>query len=391
MSLEDRYPSVAYLAARAKRRIPHFIFEYVDSGTGAEAGLARSVDALQRVQMWPGVMAGRFEPEMSVDLWGTRYAAPFGVAPMGMVGLMWPGSEQALAKAAAKAGVPMCLSTMANSNPESVGRHVGDMGWFQLYPPRDPEIREDLLARAKANNWKVLVVTVDVPVGSSRERQRRAGVRLGLPKHPFQVLDVALRWSWLYAVWQHGRPRFWTVEPYTGGPDLKAFGAYLAEQVDMTPSWDYMAELRDLWDGPMVVKGILRPEDAERCVSIGFDGIGVSSHGARQLDAVPAAIDALPAVKAAVGDKAKIIFDSGLRGGLDIARALALGADMCLLGRAFAYGAGALGTKGPAHVIKMLQDDLRNVMVQMAAERLSDLPNRLVDRTGWPRNAPLPA
>ncbi|MEM8740564.1 MAG: alpha-hydroxy acid oxidase [Pseudomonadota bacterium] len=390
MSLEDRYPSVADLAAKARRRIPRFIFEYIDSGTGAEVGLARSLSAFQDIQMWPGVMAGTFEPEMAVELWGTRYAAPFGIAPMGMAGLMWPGTEIALAKAAEKAQIPMCLSTMANANPEAVGRHVGDMGWFQLYPPRDPEIREDLLARAKANGWKVLVVTVDVPVGSSRERQRRAGVRLGLPQQPLQMIDIPFRLPWLYALWQSGRPRFWTVEPYTGGPSLKAFGEYLATQVDMTPSWEYLAELRDIWDGPLVVKGILRPEDAERCIELGVDGIGVSSHGARQLDAVPAAIDALPAVKAVVGDRAKIVFDSGLRGGLDIARAIALGADMCLLGRAFGYGAGALGLKGPAHVAKMLRDDLRNVMIQMGAHGLEDLPGCLVKKEGWPRNTPAP-
>ncbi|GIX15715.1 MAG: alpha-hydroxy-acid oxidizing enzyme [Paracoccaceae bacterium] len=378
MTRDDRYPGLDDLAARARRRIPHFAWEYLDSGTGAERALRRNVEALQRILMWPAINAGRIAPDLSVTLWGRRYAMPFGVAPVGLGGLIWPGAEKALARAAARANIPYVLSTVACMGPEAAGRLADGWGWFQLYPPRDPEIREDLLARARANGWSVLVVTVDVPVGSRRERQRRVGLRLRPPTGPRHLLDMLRRPAWLAALARHGRPRFWTLEPYIGGPDLKAFGTFMAREVDMTPSWDYIAELRDLWHGPLVVKGVLRPEDAERCVALGVDGIGVSNHGARQFDAAPAAIDCLPAIRAAVGQRARIIFDSGLRGGLDIARALALGADMCLLGRAFIWGVAALGAPGADHVVRLLSDDLTNAMIQMGAAGPADLPGRLV-------------
>ncbi|HEU0221006.1 MAG TPA: alpha-hydroxy acid oxidase [Paracoccaceae bacterium] len=378
---DDRnYPGIADLARRARRRVPHFGWEYLESGTGLDQAAARNVAALERVTLWPGILTGRIEPEIAVTLWGETYGRPFGVAPIGTAALIWPGAERALAKAAAEARMPYCLSTVATAGMEIIARHAQGMGWFQLYPPADPDIRDDLLARAKANGYRVLVVTADVPVLSRRERQRKAGVTATLARDPLTYWRILGRPAWALAALRRGAPRFWTLDPYIGGRGGARAAAFISQYFDQVPSWDYLKALRDLWAGPLVLKGVMRPEDAERAVAIGVDGIGVSNHGGRQFDAAPAAIEALPAVKAAVGDRARIIFDSGLRGGLDILRALALGADFCLLGRAFMYGVGALGSRGAAHVAKILTEDLVNNMIQMGVARLDELPGRLAGR-----------
>jgi L-lactate dehydrogenase (cytochrome) len=377
MNIAQAYPSVGDLARRAKARIPHFAWEYLDSGTGLDVSAERNLRALQAIEMWSGINAGTIAPVTETELFGQSYAQPFGVAPLGLSGLLWPGAARFLAAAANAARVPFCLSTFATEGLEEVRRAMGEYGWFQLYPPRDPDVREDLLARAKANNYKVLVVTVDVPVASSRERQRKAGVSV-----PYSGgllwFQAALRPAWSLATLREGPPAFRIVEPYLGGKGAVRTQEWNRKMNELVPEWEYMKTLRDLWKGPLVIKGVLRPEDAERALAIGFDGIGVSNHGGRQFDAAPAAIECLPAVKAVVGTRAKIVFDSGLRSGLDILRALALGADFCLLGRAFYYGVGALGEAGAAHTVKLLADDLKNNMLQMGLVRLADLPSRLV-------------
>ncbi|QDL90771.1 alpha-hydroxy-acid oxidizing protein [Paroceanicella profunda] len=377
-SLDNRFPSIADLRARAAWRIPHFAWEYLDSGTGLDMASERNMSALQGVQMWPGVLHGDVQPRLETEIFGRVFSAPFGMAPVGLTGLMWPGGEKALARAAAAANIPMGLSTVANANPETVGRHVNGNGWFQLYPTKDEDVREDIMARAWGNGFRTLLVTVDVPVGSRRERQRKAGIRVPPAKDLLTVWRAAKCPAWSAALLREGMPRFWTLEPYAGSSAAQTVAEFAGSQFDGVPSWELLARIRDAWKGAVVVKGVMRPQEAERAIALGVDGIGVSNHGGRQFDATPAAITALPAIKAVVGDRAKIVFDSGLRSGLDIARALALGADFCLLGRAFIYGLGALGAPGAAHVIHILRQDLITNMIQMGAESIADLPSALV-------------
>lgn len=375
--LMTRYPTVADLRRRARKRIPHFAWEYLDSGTGAEDCLARNERAFGRVVMIPRFMQGVFEPDVSTSLFGIDYAAPFGIAPVGMTGLMWPGIESILAATAARYRIPLCVSTFATETPEAIAANCGGMGWFQLYPPRDTELRRELLQRARNCGYTALLVTADVPIGSRRERQRRAGVSVPPRITPRTLYHCALRPAWSLATLRHGLPRFRGLEQYVDAADMQFLLDYIGREFGGTLDWEYLEALRGEWDGPLLVKGLLDVGQAEKAAAIGLDGVVVSNHGGRQFDAAPAALDVLPAIKAAVGGEMKIVFDSGVRSGLDVLRALALGADFVLLGRAFIYGIAALGGQGGDHVADILLDDLRNNMIQLGCRGFDELGERV--------------
>lgn len=383
-----RYPSVADLRRRARRRIPFFAWEYLDSGTGGDHGVQRNEAALQQITLTPRLLRGEFTPSIETELFGRTYAAPFGVSPVGLTGLMWPGAEHILAATAARYRIPYGLSTVATQNPETVGRIAGDMGWFQLYPPRDPGVRRDLLERAKRAGFTTLLVTADVPTGSSRERQRRAGVSVPPKVTAAMVWRCAIRPQWTAAtLMAGGRPRFRGLEKYVSARDLQNMSAFIGQGLGGTLDWNYMEAVRKEWDGPIVVKGIMSVADARDALAFGVDGIGVSNHGARQCDGTPAAIDVLPRIADLAAGQAKIVFDSGVRTGLDICRALALGADFVLLGRAFMYGVAALGEAGGDHVAELLINDLKNNMSQLGCAKISELRDRVADldeRTAQP-------
>lgn len=372
-----RYPTVEDLRTRARARLPRFAFEYLDSGTGAEECLARNREAFKRVTFSPRYLRGHFEPDLSAKLFGKRYEAPFGVAPVGLSALIWPGSEACLAAMAGKYGIPYCLSTVGGETIEAIGKAAQGLGWFQLYTPRDEKVTADLLGRAERAGLSTLLVTVDVPVPSRRERMRRAGMAMPPGISPRFVWQAALKPAWTLATLRAGQPRFKTMEPYAPAPDLASVAVYVNEQIHSTLDWDYLARLRDLWKGPLVLKGILSAEDAAQAKKAGVDGLLLSNHGGRQFDAAPAPLDVLGAIRAAVGPEMALLVDSGARSGLDVARALALGADFVLLGRAFLYGVAALGPKGGAHAADILIEELRNVMAQAGIERLADLPGAL--------------
>lgn len=378
-NLLDRYPSIADLRLRARRRIPHFAWEYLDSGTGADECLRRNRASLDAVTLTPEFMKGVFEPDLTTSLFGIDYDVPFGVSPVGLTGLMWPRAEQILARAAAAHRFAYCLSTVATEAPETIGPLANGMGWFQLYPPRNPEIRQDLLLRARDAGFTTVLVTADVPVGSRRERQVKAGVRVPPKITPLMLYRCAIRPAWTLSTLMAGTPRFRGVEKYLDGGDMADMLSFIGTQLGGSLDWEYLKAVRDEWEGPLVLKGVLDVAEAEQAVAIGYDSIMVSNHGARQFDGAPAAIRVLPTIAAAVGDRAKILFDSGVRGGLDIARALALGADFVLLGRAFMYGVAALGRRGGDHVAEILKADLSNNMTQLGCRTLAELRQRIID------------
>ncbi|MFG6562745.1 alpha-hydroxy acid oxidase [Sulfitobacter sp. 1A13421] len=374
MDLHATYPALSDLRCRAQSRLPKFVWEYLDSATGTEATKHRNRAALDRVGLMPSVLHGEFTPDLSVDLMGQKLPLPFGMSPLGMSGLIWPDAEAHLARAAGRAGIPFGLSTVAATCPEDVAPHLGAHGWFQLYPPRDPEIRTDMLARAKAAGFTTLVLTVDVPVASRRERQTRSGLTSPPKLTPRLLAQVAMRPAWAMGMARRGLPHMKMLDKYTEGTATANLPptAHVGYLLRTAPDWDYLHWLRDHWEGPLVIKGVLRPEDATKMEKAGADAIWVSNHAGRQFDAAPASAEALPAIRAAT--KLPVIFDSGVESGLDILRAFALGADFVMLGRAFHFALAALGPRGVDHLIDVLARDLTANMGQLGAQNLRDLP-----------------
>ncbi len=369
----EKYPASIDLEKRAKSRMPHLSWEYLQCGTGDEHALSRNRHAFKDIILTPRPMQGAVVPDLSVELLGQRYGAPFGIAPVGLTGLMWPRAEHILAQAAARYSIPYCLSTVATETPETIGPLVGNMGWFQLYPPKEKAIRADILSRAKNNGFHTLVVTADVPVPSRRERTKRAGLRMPHRMTPRMIFDIFTHPSWTFATLRNGSPRLKTIEKYTDARSKAAVAEYVNSNLGGTFSWDYFKELRDEWTGTLILKGLTHPADAETAVELGADGIIVSNHGGRQFDAIPAAISVLPEIVRSVKGKTHVLFDSGIRSGLDIIKAISLGADFVFLGRTFIYGVAALGKQGGAHTCEMLIDELKNCMIQLGCTGIDDL------------------
>jgi L-lactate dehydrogenase (cytochrome) len=373
--LRRRFPTIEALRRRAKRRVPKFAFDFVDGGEGSEAGIARNAAALQAIELVPRYSVDVDRIAMDVELFGRRYAAPIGIAPMGMGGLAWPGAEQYYAPAAQRARIPFVLASVGSASIEDIARLAPDVFWFQIYrfPRNDHQVTFDLMARAEAAGAHVLMPTVDTPVRPKRLRDLRN--RLAVPFRPNlrTLFEVATSPAWVVSLLKHGTPRFENFVPYAGAnPGTADLAGFAQREVRGSHSWDELKRMRDRWPRAFVVKGIMHPADAERAVALGADGILVSNHGGRQLDGAPATVDVLPAIVRAVGGRATVLLDSGVRTGLDVVRALALGAKAALAGRPFIFSLAALGPDGPRHVIDMLTDETRTALGQLGVCSLGD-------------------
>ncbi|MGB7318090.1 MAG: alpha-hydroxy acid oxidase [Planktotalea sp.] len=379
MNLHSKYPAISDLRQAAQRRIPHFVWEYLDSATGTEATKARNRAKLDEILMMPSILHGEFEADLSTSLLGRKMPLPFGIAPVGMSGLIWPNAERILAQSAAELDVPYTLSTVATRTPEEVADVLGAQGWFQMYPPRDEGIRTDMLNRAKAAGFHTLVLTVDVPVASRRERQLRGGLQQPPKLTPRLLAQVARCPAWALGTARLGMPRMRLMDSYldhvAGQTEGLSSTAHVGYLLRTSPDWEYVQWLRDNWEGHFIVKGVLNAEDAPRLEGAGVDAIWLSNHAGRQFDAAPAAIEVLPQMRAATS--LPLIYDSAISGGLDILRALALGADFVMMGRAWHYALGALGAAGPAHLAAILRADMVANMGQIGAKDLSTLSKKL--------------
>jgi L-lactate dehydrogenase (cytochrome) len=360
--LRQRFPTIEDLRGRARRRVPRFAFDFVDGGANDEVCAARNITAFRAVELLPRYCIEMKGISTEVELFGKRYAAPIGIAPMGSPGLMWPGAEDYLARAAQRSRIPYVLATPANASIERIAELAPDMFWFQLYrfPANDHAITFDLVRRAAAAGAHVLVPTIDSAGKSKRPRDIRNGVAVPFPITAGTVFQVATSPAWALSLLKHGMPRTENLVPYAGpNPDQVATARTMQLRSGGSHTWEELARLRERWPRAFVVKGVLHPADAERAVALGADGIIVSNHGGRHFDGAPATIDVLPAIVAAVGARTTVMIDSGIRGGLDVVRALALGAKATFTGRPFVYGLAALGPVGARHVIDLFLDEIR--------------------------------
>jgi len=377
-TVEERFASITMMEGAARRRIPRFIHDYMVGGIGREVAVARGRDTLDAVQLMPRYLEGGSIPDLSTMLLGQQLGAPFGAAPVGLAGLIWPEAEHHIASAAVAQGLPVGLSSYATATIEEIGAVAGRLMWFQLYPLRDESIEQDLLARFAAIGGEVLIITVDIPGRTRRERDIANG--LSVPPRPgLRVFaQCAARPAWSLATLRAGVPHFRTLARYRSeAGDSLAGLSYDDLAAPLSPA--RLRRYRDLWKGRLVIKGILSPRDAEIAADCGADGIVVSNHGGRQLDAAPSALDMLPEIRRAIGTRIAVLADGGARSGLDITRMLAKGADFVLLGRVMALAVAAMGREGPAHALHVLTDELRCTLVQLGCSDHRQLPEFLYE------------
>jgi L-lactate dehydrogenase (cytochrome)/(S)-mandelate dehydrogenase len=346
------------------------VWAYIENGADTELTLRENEAAYQRWALRQRVLAGVADVDLSTTVAGTALELPVLFAPTGLAGAAHWHGEVGAARAAERHGTRLVLSSASTYSVEEVAEASAESHWFQLYPWGDRELTSSLVHRARTAGYAALVVTVDVPVYGNRLREQRTGMALPPTLTPARIASAVVRprWCWGYA--RHRRTSLRNLDPVGGAVrSVAAQSAALTASID----WNDLAYLRDLWPGSLLVKGVLDPDDAERCVQLGADGIVVSNHGGRQLDRVPATIDALPAIVARVGDRADVLVDGGIRAGHDVIVALALGARACLVGRPLIYGLAGGGTDGAADVLRILRDEMRRDLTMMGIASVKQL------------------
>jgi (S)-mandelate dehydrogenase len=368
--------NISDLRRLAKSRLPRVVFDFLEGGVEDEHCLARNLGAFRSYAMLPRYLVDISIRSQASTLFGREYASRFGIAPTGAAGLFRPGADQMLAEAAAAANIPFILSGANNASIETVARISADHIWYQLYAARDPEICADMVRRALNSGIRSLVLTVDVPVRPKRERNLRNGFggRM-VDLRPDLILDAALHPSWTLNYFRQGYPMLKDWAQYASpGADAATVGKLLTAQFpDPSHIWKHLETYRRLWPHTLIVKGIMRADDARRAAELGVDGIIVSNHGGRQLDQAPSSIEVLQAIVSAVGAGLTVMVDGGIRRGADILIATALGAKFCFVGRPTLYGVTAGGVEGVSRAIEILRDEIDIVMAQVGCTCLDDL------------------
>ena len=375
----SNYPGIDDLINKAKSRIPRFAFEYLDGGCNEDVNLRKNTNELRQVELLPYYLSEHTGSTLSTELFGHTYDAPFGVSPIGLQGLVWPNAPEILAKAALKHNLPFILSTVSTSSIERIAEVTEGKAWFQLYHPAEDSLRDDILNRLEASGYDVLVLLCDVPSFGFRPRDIRNGLAMPPKMTLKNIVQVMGRPTWGLNTLYHGIPSFATLKPYTPkGLNMSQLGQYMNRTFAGRLNPEKIAPIREMWKGKIILKGCATVEDADMAVALGIDGLLVSNHGGRQIDAGQSAIKSLGPVVDKYKGKIKVMMDSGIRTGPDIARTLAAGADFTFLGRSFMYAVAALGNEGADHMMGMLKTQLYQVMDQVCCKRVEDLPNHLV-------------
>lgn len=381
MGIQRRFPCVAYMEQAAHRRLPRFAWDYMTGGIGRETLLSENINRLDRIKLLPRyLVADADRPELGARLLGSEHELPFGVAPLGLSGIVWPGAAEHLARAARSNGIPFALSGFATSSIEKIGAIGGEI-WYQHYATVDRDIDSDMLRRADEAGFGVLIVTVDIPTATRRDRDIRNGLSVPPEFNLRTFIDILSHPAWALAMLRHGVAEFESLKPYLPArASLAQTGLFLSELIEGHVSLEKLAWYRELWPGRLIVKGVLDADEARACADLGADAIAVSNHGGRQLDAAPSVVDVLAAMRTALGDDFPLLADGGIRNGLDIARYLALGADFVLLGRAFMFALGAMGDNGADHAMDVLRQELRATLGQLGCPNVGHLPDYLVQK-----------
>lgn len=359
--------------AAARRKLPRLIFDFIDGAAGSERAKQLNQEALDQIRMQPRVLVNVEQRSLNKSFLGHQWDLPFGIAPMGMCNLAGPNTDQLLAEAAKRHNIPLALSTMASSTIEDVYGWAGENAWFQLYVGQSEELAMELVDRANVAGYTTLIFTVDVPQVAPRLRDLRNGFGVPFRIGPKQFLDFATHPLWSIPTLLNGAPALANM-PMKQEND-KTFNRNAGRgRVD----WDFLQRLRDRWPRSLIVKGVLSPDDAVRIRAAGADAIYVSNHGGRQLDSAPPAIQMLPLIRAAVGDEYPLVFDSGIRNGEAVIKALALGADFVMLGRPFLYGVGAAGDQGLEAVINLLKNEVSVTLAQLGRPNIEEIDRTII-------------
>lgn len=391
MNIDKEYPSIAYMEAAAKRRIPGFVHDFLVNGLGDGVAVRKSMESLAKVELMPRYLTEADRPNLHCRFLGREYDAPFGVAPMGLSGLVWPHAEFILARAAKAHNVPYVLSTMSTVTLEEIHEIAGDHAWFQLYTPKDPEVLRDLLRRCEVCGYETVALTVDVPYKTRRAHDIRNGLAVPLRFDLKTLWQIATHPEWALRMHRRGVPQFVNLASYHDGGNMHSITAslvksatFIDERMGLHISPQRFAEIRKMWPRTLLVKGVLDPAEAKAYMALGADGVIVSNHGGRQFDAAPSVVAVLPQIRDAVGPSVPLIADGGVRSGVDIARMLALGADFVMLGRPFLCAVAALDSKGGDHVMEVLKAELQSAMGQLGVPDVAALPSFLVRSEATP-------
>lgn len=378
---DSRYPSIDDLRERARQRMPRFAFEYLDGGCNEDVNLIKNTREIREVELVPRYLSKYPGANLQTELFGHTYAAPFGVAPMGLQGMLWPRAAEILAKAATEHNVPFILSTVTTASIESVAAITGGKAWYQLYHPAKAEVRDDILKRLEATGYKVLVLLCDVPSFGFRPRDIRNGLSMPPRMTIRNILQMLAHPSWALQSLTVGTPQFATMKPYMPpNMSMKTLGVFMSQTFSGRLDEDRIKPIRDRWKGKLVLKGVAGEADAAMASRLGFDGIIVSNHGGRQIDVGESAVQSLQSLAPKYRTQMKVMMDSGIRSGADIARTLAAGADFAFLGRTFMYAVAALGKQGGNHAMAVLKTQLQQVMEQVGCERPMDLATQKVSK-----------
>ena len=377
--MDNRYPSVEDLRKLAKKRIPKFAFEYLDGGCNEDVNIKKNTERIRKIELKPEYLIDYKTANLKTELFGKNYDAPFGISPIGLQGLMWPKSPEILAKAAFDNNIPFILSTVTTSSIETISEITEGNAWFQLYHPAEEKVTVDILKRAENAGCPVLVILADVPSFGYRPRDIRNGLSMPPKMSIKNIIEAIKRPQWLMETLKNGQPNFEILKPYM--PKNLNLNQ-LAKFMDITFSGrldeEKIKKIRDNWKGKLVIKGVESIHDVEKACNIGLDGIIVSNHGGRQVDVGQATIDSMNSIIPKYKNKIKIMMDSGIRGGADVARVMSCGADFCFLGRTFMYGVSALGKKGGTHTITMLKKQLTQIMEQFSCGEISDFQDKII-------------